>query len=75
MTVRYRRVSKDLHDRCFTACVEHRAKLTVAEFITLSKVATSWGAADFDVTKVEYDTAKLILDRIGVVTASLEGKQ
>jgi hypothetical protein len=65
MTTRYRRVSKDLHDRCLQACWNQKEKLTEAEVKTLAKVASGW-AGCFDVTKEEYDNARLILDRLGV---------
>lgn len=59
----YRRISKTLHDRCLGAAIDHKDKLTDAELRILNIVAGGW-VGQMDVTKAEFEQAKMILDRI-----------
>lgn len=60
---KFRRVSKDLHDRCLGTCREHEDKLSETDMRLLSEVASGW-AGNLTVTKEKFDTARAILARV-----------
>ena len=59
----YRRVTQDMHDRCFRARRDRGTELTEAEALALAAVATAW-EANLPVTKRELDRAAGILGRL-----------